>query len=209
MLDVYIQKTLSRFELTASFTVGAEIVVLVGPSGAGKTSILNCISGITNPDSGYIQLQDRTLFGEGKSLRPQQREIGYVFQDYALFPHMTVAKNIAYGVRSQDATADLRICELLQVLGIEHVQHAYPHQISGGEKQRVALARALAAAPKALLLDEPLSALDRQTRQQCQDELLRIHALWQIPFILVTHDEQEAEKLAHRILYIDNGKLVG
>lgn len=208
MLEIHIQKALSHFDLNVSFTVGSEIVVLVGPSGAGKTSILNCIAGITNPDIGYIRLHGDPLFEEGLSLRPQQRGVGYLFQDYALFPHMTVEKNINYGVRKRDATSTARIAELLQVLGIEHLLDSFPHQISGGEKQRVALARALATAPKALLLDEPLSALDRKTRQQCQEELLRLHALWQIPFIVVTHDEQEAEKLADRIFYIEDGKIV-
>ncbi|GEN35874.1 ATP-binding cassette domain-containing protein [Aneurinibacillus danicus] len=210
MLAVTIQKKLPYFQLDVDFTVQKEIVVLFGPSGAGKTTILNSVAGLIQPDSGTIRLNDTIFFETGqKPLPTRKRKLGYLFQDYALFPHMTVEKNILYGVKKErEAVSSAFVVQLLTVLGIRHLLPKYPHQISGGEKQRVALARALAGKPELLLLDEPLSALDAKTRQQCQDELLELHRLWQIPVLLVTHDEKEAEKLGNRILTINQGKIV-
>ena len=140
----------------------------------------------------------------------RKRNIGYLFQDYALFPHMTVEKNILYGVKEKKYKEIPDFLQpVLEVLGISHLLSKYPHQTSGGEKQRIALARALATQPDLLLLDEPLSALDQRTRQECQEELLRLHQLWQIPFIMVTHDREEAEKLGDRLIFLDKGKIVG
>ncbi|WP_286885503.1 ATP-binding cassette domain-containing protein [Aneurinibacillus sp. UBA3580] len=210
MLAVTIQKKLPYFQLDVDFTVQKEIVVLFGPSGAGKTTILNSVAGLIQPDSGTIRLNDTIFFETGqKPLPTRKRKLGYLFQDYALFPHMTVEKNILYGVKKErEAVSSAFVVQLLTVLGIRHLLPKYPYQISGGEKQRVALARALAGKPELLLLDEPLSALDAKTRQQCQDELLELHRLWQIPVLLVTHDEKEAEKLGNRILTINQGKIV-
>lgn len=208
MLDVQLRKKMPHFEVDVQLTVEREILVLVGPSGSGKTTILNAIAGLDTPDEGSsITLNGQVYFkGKGQCLSPQQRHVGYLFQDYALFPHMTVEKNIAYGVKQKiDQAARARIDQLVKVLGIGHLTKKYPHQISGGEKQRVALARALATEPSVLLLDEPLSALDRETRLQCQDELLRLHDMWEIPFIIVTHDMDEAEKLGDTILFLDKG----
>ncbi|WJY28336.1 ATP-binding cassette domain-containing protein [Sporosarcina trichiuri] len=210
MLEVAISKQLGHFKLEVEFEAGEEIIVLAGPSGAGKTSILQVIAGLTHPDSGSITLNGRRFCGgPGRPLPARDRNIGYLFQDYALFPHMTVERNILYGV-GKDQLADARpvINQLQEVLGIGHLLKKYPHQISGGEKQRVALARALAAEPDLLLLDEPLSALDEETREECQDELLRLHELWNIPFIVVTHSRSEAEKLGDRILRLKKGSLV-
>lgn len=204
MLSVHIKKQLSHFELNVQLNVAHEIIVLFGPSGSGKTTILNCIAGLTTPDQGMIRYDNHIFFKDGKSLIPtQKRQIGYVFQDYALFPHMTVWKNITYGMK-QEAFA----LQLMKELKIEHLKHQYPHAISGGEKQRVALARALATEPIALLLDEPFSALDDKTRNKSHEELLRLHQLWKIPVILVTHNLEEAHRLANRILFIDQGKIV-
>lgn len=209
MLEVTIQKQLAHYTLDVSFSMKEEILVLFGPSGAGKTTILNCIAGLTDPDAGKITLHDQPFYiAPSNSLPTQQRNIGYLFQDYALFPHMTVEKNIKYGVKKTlDHRLDI-IEQLTNVLGIQHLLGKYPHQISGGEKQRVALARALATEPSILLLDEPLSALDKQTRIECQDELIRIHEMWNIPFIIVTHDQDEAEKLGHRMLLMEQGKII-
>ncbi len=209
MLEVQIKKALSHFSIDVELKVKNEIVVLVGPSGSGKTTILNVIAGLDHPDDGLVKLNGLLYFqGEGQCLSPQKRNVGYLFQDYALFPHMTVEKNIAYGVKNKtDKAAHLRIEQLVSVLGIGHLMKKYPHQISGGEKQRVALARALATEPSVLLLDEPLSALDRATRIECQDELLRLHQIWGIPFIIVTHDIDEAEKLGDTILYLESGSV--
>ncbi|MBN6189051.1 ATP-binding cassette domain-containing protein [Aneurinibacillus sp. BA2021] len=209
MLYVNMQKRLPYYELDVEFTVGEEIVVLFGPSGAGKTTILNSIAGLAQPDRGIIRLGDTVFFATGqKPLATQKRRLGYLFQDYALFPHMTVEKNIRYGMKGREAAESERfLAQLLDLLGIGHLLPKYPHQISGGEKQRVALARALAGKPAILLLDEPLSALDAGTRVKCQDELLSIHRLWRIPVLLVTHDEKEAQKLGDRILLIEQGQI--
>lgn len=210
MLDVSIRKHLYHFELDVSFQAHNEIIVLAGSSGAGKTSILQAIAGLTEPDSGMITLNGKSFFdGKRNSLPTRSRNIGYLFQDYALFPHMTAERNIYYGLHKQTTeTTGFIIEQLLSVLGISHLMDKYPHQISGGEKQRVALARALATEPDLLLLDEPLSALDEETREECQDELLRLHELWKIPFLIVTHSRSEAEKLGDRVLHLKKGLLV-
>lgn len=201
MLTVDIEKKLTHFTLRTKIEIANEIVVLFGPSGSGKTTILNCISGLTKPDSGIISLNDTTFFKNKKILVPTpKRNIGYLFQDYALFPHMTVWKNIAYGMKTKEFAE-----KLMDELQISHLKDKYPHSISGGEKQRVAIARAFATEPDLLLLDEPFSALDDNTKDRGHDELLRLHALWKIPIILVTHNRDEAKKLADRILFLDEG----
>ncbi|HEY4599825.1 MAG TPA: ATP-binding cassette domain-containing protein [Cerasibacillus sp.] len=207
MLDINIYKKLSHFDLHVQLKTKQERVVLFGPSGSGKTTVLNCIAGILHPDEGHIRLKEQTFFdSEQKRNKPtpiQNRNLGYLFQDYALFPHMTVKQNIAYGMKDSEIVKDL-----IEVVGIEHLLQEYPSNISGGEKQRVALVRALATRPNALLLDEPFSALDEKTRRDCQDELLRIHDMWNIPILIVTHNLEEARKLGHRILRINQGKIV-
>ena len=204
MLVLDISKKLEHFELRSTFTITKdEIVVLFGPSGSGKTTILNCIAGLTKPSSGSIVLNEKSLFVSKKvNVAIQKRNVGYLFQDYALFPHMTVWKNIAYGMKNESFAK-----KLILELGINHLTNRYPHEISGGEKQRVAIARALSTEPDLLLLDEPFSALDDTTRAKSHDELLRLHALWQIPILLVTHSHAEAEKLGDRILYLNEGIL--
>lgn len=204
MLHVSIRKKLAHFELNVDFQLKSEIAVLFGPSGAGKTTILNSIAGLVKPDAGAIRLNQQTLFESPKhSLPIQQRNIGYLFQDYALFPHMTVWKNIQYGMENESFAR-----ELMVELKIDHLHAHYPHEISGGEKQRVALARALATEPELLLLDEPFSALDDATRAVSHAQLLRLHRRWEIPIILVTHSRLEAEKLAGRILDMNEGKII-
>ncbi|MDN9010986.1 ATP-binding cassette domain-containing protein [Brevibacillus laterosporus] len=208
MLQVQIMKQRTHFTLEVSFTVHNEIVVLFGPSGSGKTSILECIAGLLTPDAALISLHGQELSTPVSSVPPQKRNIGYVFQDYALFPHMTVEKNIYYGIDSKKQAVDKAFLEqICETLGIRHLWKSFPNHISGGEKQRVALARALAVKPALLLLDEPLSALDPATRAECQDELLRLHQLWNIPVLLVTHDEAEAYKLGNRILRLRSGRI--
>lgn len=208
MLHVEINKKLQHFHLHVQFSVKNEIVVLFGPSGSGKTTILNNIAGLSHPDKGNIRLNDVTFFGQNKQTMPvQKRRIGYLFQDYALFPHMTVRKNIFYGVEKHSSADHINtIRSLIEELGIQHLLSKYPKQISGGEKQRVALTRALATKPKLLLLDEPFSALDNKTRLQCHEQLLALHQKWNIPILLVTHNLEEAQKLGNRILFIEKGK---
>lgn len=203
MLTVKINKQLTHYVIDVEFSINDEIVALFGPSGAGKTTILNCIAGITAPDEGFIRYKDELLFEHKRVNVPiQKRKIGYLFQDYALFPHMTVWKNINYGAKNEGFAKQLMVD-----LRIAHLQSEYPQNISGGEKQRVALARALATEPKILLLDEPFSALDESTRVKAQQELVNIHEKWNIPTIIITHDFTEAKRLANRILYIREGRL--
>lgn len=208
MLEVAIRKRLPEFELNVKFAVAAEILVLSGPSGCGKTTVLRCISGLDRPDAGKISMDRQVLFDSGKRLftPPKERGIGYVFQEYALFPHLSVAQNILYGVKTMTPKTEENYREILQLLKIDRLNGRLPGQLSGGEKQRVALARALMAEPRVLLLDEPLSALDEETRFELQDELLRLHKLWEIPFILVSHDRNEAEKLGDRIINMRHGR---
>jgi len=202
MLKLNFQKRLNQYLLDIKASFQNEIIILFGPSGSGKTTTLNCIAGLSHPDTGRIELNGQLLF-DGRSKVPvQKRRIGYLFQDYALFPHMTVQKNIQYGSNDNELAQ-----QLTEVVGIQHLMDCYPHQISGGEKQRVALARALATKPRVLLLDEPFSSLDQSTKNRCHQELIRLHQMWQIPIILVTHDKEEARKLGDRILPIDQGKL--
>jgi molybdate transport system ATP-binding protein len=207
MLKVAIKKKLKQFSLDVSFQMNNEIVVLFGPSGSGKTTILNSLAGLVRPDDGEIVRDQEVLFHYKKVFLPtKNRNVGYLFQDYALFPHMTIERNITYGIRSKTLPGFLQ--QWIQITGIQHLMKKYPNQISGGEKQRVALVRALAPQPKLLLLDEPFSALDSTNRINCQDELLFIHRKWRVPILLVTHDEGEAMKLADRILYIEKGKII-
>ncbi len=204
MLYVHLVKKLKHFTLDVQFEVGNEIVALFGSSGSGKTTILNCIAGLVTADDGVIRLNDALFFEKGRSLVPiQKRRIGYLFQDYALFPHMNVWKNITYSMKDVEFAK-----RLMKEFDIFHLRDQYPDQISGGERQRVALVRALVTEPKLLLLDEPFSALDEETKKRGHDELIRIQKLWNIPIILVTHDRAEAKKLASRILYLENGIFV-
>lgn len=203
MLTVQIQKKLSHFPINVDFAIDNEIAILFGPSGSGKTTILNCIAGLTRPDHGFISNDGVDFFtSTNKQLPVQKRNVGYLFQDYALFPHMTVWKNISYGMKNEGLTT-----KIIDILHIKHLLYKYPREISGGERQRVALTRALATEPSLLLLDEPFSALDFETRSQCHEELIRLHKLWEIPILMVTHDREEARKLADRILYIKDGQI--
>ncbi|PSL40218.1 molybdate transport system ATP-binding protein [Planomicrobium soli] len=206
MLTVDFQKSLEHFKLACQFQLDDEIMALVGSSGSGKTTLLNCIAGIVHPDGGQITLNGREFFKEGrKPMKIQQRKVGYLFQDYALFPHLSIEENILYGTpRGSDLS---HVTELTNILGIRRLLTKYPHQISGGEKQRVALTRALAAKPDVLLLDEPFSALDDDNTRRCQDELFRIHEHWKIPVIFVTHRKADAERLADRVVRIEKGHM--
>ncbi|HBW37856.1 ATP-binding cassette domain-containing protein [Desulfosporosinus sp. BICA1-9] len=210
MLKAHFKKKLPTFELEVDISLSDGILALVGPSGAGKTTILQCLAGLQTPSWGEIKIHDKAVFASERSvdIPIRNRRLGYVFQDYALFPHMTVEKNVMYGKPQKGSIPNkvLTVSNVLEMLKIEHLRNRYPNQISGGEKQRVALARALMTEPELLLLDEPLSALDQDTRSALQQELLKLQAQWQIPFILVTHDIKEAEMLGNQIIRLEHGK---
>lgn len=210
MIKMQFRKQLPSFEIDINITLHDQILAIVGPSGAGKTTLLQCVAGLQNPTSGEITIGERLVFSTEQriNLPARERHIGYVFQDYALFPHMTVEQNILYGKKksTHSASRQLGLENILEILKITHLRARFPTQISGGEKQRVALARALMTEPELMLLDEPLSALDQDTRGNLQKELIKVQEQWKIPFILVTHDMTEAELLGREILRIEQGK---
>ncbi|MBM7855069.1 molybdate transport system ATP-binding protein [Desulfohalotomaculum tongense] len=210
VLEVNFSKKLWRFDLNVEFKLKNQIMVLWAPSGAGKTTILHCLAGLLTPSTGWIKLNSKVLYSSAEKINvpTRYRDIGYLFQDYALFPHLTVRENVMYGLRSKKQrrnSCEHYCMELLESFGVGHLVERYPYQLSGGEKQRVALARALAVQPKLLLLDEPLSAVDRDMRINLRRELKILHRRWQIPFIIVTHDEEEARFLGDKILNLKNG----
>lgn len=198
------------FLLDIDFKARDEMVVLFGRSGSGKTTTLRCIAGLETPDSGHIDVNGQTYYDSksGINLQPQYRRPGYVFQNYALFPHMDVRQNIIYGLRGWDKKdKDERLHEMLRLLHIEGLEERYPSQLSGGQKQRVALARALAPKPGILLLDEPFSALDMVVRMRLRERIKIIQKELGIPVIFITHSPEEAFSLADRVVVLHEGKI--
>jgi ABC-type sulfate/molybdate transport systems ATPase subunit len=202
-LDVAVGFALRSFSLDVELSVGRESVALVGPSGAGKTTVLRAIAGLRRPDAGRIALGDDVWFDADRKVvrAPEARSVGLVFQEYALFPHMTVAKNVAFGGGAE------RVGDLLERFGIAGLAGERPAALSGGERQRVALARALAREPRVLLFDEPLSALDAHTRTSVRGELQALLAGLALPTLIVTHDFRDAAALADRIGVVVAGRL--
>ena len=198
------------FALDAAFTCGPGFAVLMGPSGAGKTTILRLIAGIVPPDSGSITLGGTTYFDSqrGIDLAIQKRRVGFVFQDYALFPHMTARENVAYGVKavSRGERAEA-VADAMRLFRIEHRADRLPGEMSGGEQQRVALARAIASDPAIVLLDEPLSAVDLELRGQLLDEIANAQKSVGVPFIYVTHNGAEADRLGGTRIMLDAGRV--
>ena len=184
-----------------------EFVTLFGQSGAGKTTLLRMLAGLTGPDRGRIVIGGEVWFDSEQhiDLPPQRREIGLVFQDYALFPNMTVRQNLAFALA--DKKQGIRVDELIDMMQLGALQQRLPATLSGGQKQRVALARALIRRPKLLLLDEPFSALDAATRIRLQDEILRLHRNFGLTTLIVSHDLGEVYKLSDRVLLIEHGKI--
>jgi iron(III) transport system ATP-binding protein len=186
-----------------------EILALLGPSGSGKTTILRLIAGFEVPDEGEIFIDSRCVAGSGVCLPPERRSVGMVFQDYALFPHLTVAGNIAYGLRGLEPHRRRRVVEaMLDLAGMQAHRGRYPHELSGGEQQRTALARALAPCPSVLLMDEPFSNLDADLRSRIRTEVLSILRRARTTTVLVTHDREEAFCLGDRAGVLHGGRLV-
>lgn len=203
-LEICIRKQLSHFILELGFCCQAgELLTLVGPSGSGKTTIARIIAGLEQPDTGTIRLGERILCDTAKKIQvpTRKRKLGYVFQEASLFPHLKIRDNVAFACNTPS-----RVNELLELLGISHLQNKKPSRISGGERQRAALAQTLASDPDILLLDEPFSALDIETRHSLQQKFLEIKKHLQIPIIMVTHDLQEAAILSNQIIAVHNGR---
>lgn len=204
-LKVKAEKKLGKFRLNAEFEMDRGYCVILGPTGAGKSVFLELIAGIIRPDRGEIRINGRDI----TALPPEKRNIGFVPQDYALFPHLNIYKNIAYGLRNiEKSEKDRRVREIAEKFGISHLLHRKPATLSGGERQRVALARALVVQPKLLLLDEPLSAVDLRTKEMLMDELKFVQREFNVPVLHVTHDLMEAMLLADEIAVMLNGRIV-
>lgn len=185
-----------------------DVLALLGPSGCGKTTLLRIIAGLESPQLGTVEIAGQLVAGNGYWLPPEQRHIGMVFQDYALFPHLSVADNVGFGLQfAKTKIRRQRVAALLELVRLTGLEKRYPHELSGGQQQRVALARALAPQPKLLLLDEPLSNLDVQVRSQLREEVLEILKMQGISGIFVTHDQQEALAIADRVAVMHQGKL--
>ncbi len=210
-LEVSIKMDARGFSLDVSFEVPPGVTVLFGPSGSGKTSTLGCLAGIARPDSGRIALGDDVWFDSKKSIELpiHQRRVAYVFQSLALFPHMTAAQNVAYGLERALGKEQRRARaeEILAKMRVAHLADRKPRTFSGGEAQRVALARAFARTPKLLLLDEPFSALDASTKTELLAEVSSWVERESIPTLLVTHQPEEARALGQRVLFIEKGRI--
>ncbi len=189
----------------------SDILALVGPSGSGKTSLIRCITGLETPDEGEIIISDSIMFSDSMNVPIEKRDIGVVFQDFALFPHMKVSENISYGIKKDNKSKTLSqissLTDLMLMCGIYHLRDRYPDELSGGEQQRVALARSLGPKPKILLMDEPFSNLDPGFRMQLRMEIRRILKYLNITCLFVTHDQQEALYMGDRILVLNEGKI--
>ncbi|MBI3753448.1 MAG: sulfate/molybdate ABC transporter ATP-binding protein, partial [Deltaproteobacteria bacterium] len=209
-LSFHLKKHLREFSIDIGFSIEENMAVLFGPSGAGKSLLLNMLSGIIRPDEGFVRIDGREVFNSktGINVPMKDRRIGYLFQDSALFPHMTVFENIAYGISSlPENRIKAKVEELLDLMRLGGLEKRFPSELSGGQKQRAGLARTLAAEPKILLLDEPFSALDYQVREKLRTDLLLIHQRYPITTLFVTHDLEETFVLGDNIIIINNGRL--
>lgn len=210
-LLVDIKKKMPGFTLDISFETGENSLGILGESGSGKSMTLRCIAGLVKPDKGKIILNDRVLFDSEKGINIpiKDRRVGYLFQNYALFPHMTVEQNIAYGLKGKEKLLKTTIDEMLDKLHIENLRKKYPYQLSGGQQQRVALARALAVKPDVLLLDEPFSALDNHLRNLMIKQMIETLSIYKGVTLFVTHNMDEAYQLCDNLLVVAKGKNSG
>ena len=201
--DIRVSRKLPGHTLELEFRSGAGISALFGPSGVGKTSVLNMVAGVLRPDRGRIEVGGVTLFDSDAriSLRPEQRLAGFIFQDGRLFPHMTVRRNLLYGAKLRSSRpATLSFDEVLSLLGIEHLLERQPASLSGGEAQRVAIGRALLSKPRFLLMDEPLTYLDDERREEILSIVRRLRDQWKLPILYVSHDRTELESLEATVI---------
>ena len=194
--EIDIEKRLGDTRIALTLDAGQGATVLFGPSGVGKSSILNMVAGLLRPDRGRIAIDGETLFGDGIDLPPERRRAGYVFQEARLFPHMRVRANLLYGARGEAE----RFEDSIGFLGIGHLLDRWPRTLSGGEAQRVAIGRALLSKPRFLLLDEPLSSLDRARRDEIMRAIEHVRDVLALPILMVTHDPEEAERIGTRVV---------
>ncbi len=210
MIIIDVEKKLNDFTLDASLKFGRELAILTGPNGSGKSTLLRTIAGLERPDEGQVSVMGHVLFNkdEDVNVAPEKRQLGYVFQDGALFPWLTVEKNILFSIPKSSRKNETKWLEQLYFeLNIEHLLTRYPVRLSGGEAQRVALARALATRPKMLLLDEPFAAADTAIRPRLRRFLKELQQEWEIPILMVTHDNAEAYVLGDRIFELREGRV--
>jgi molybdate transport system ATP-binding protein len=211
MLEVSVRRRLGDFTLDVAFTAPAPgVVALFGRSGAGKSSVVHAIAGLLRPDRGRIRIGDNVLFDSaaGIDIRPERRRLGYVFQDARLFPHMSVERNLRYGLdRAPAGERTIAFDAVVDLLGIGHLLKRRPHHLSGGERQRVALGRALLAQPRLLLMDEPLAALDAERKAELLPYLERLHDRLALPIVYVTHAMDEVARLADTLVVIEAGRV--
>lgn len=193
--DVAVTRRLGQAEIAATLSPGPGATVLFGPSGVGKTSVLNMIAGLLRPDAGHVRVLGETVFGDGVDVPPEHRRAGYVFQEPRLFPHLRVRANLLYGAEQGAGIGDR-----LDFLGIGHLLARWPDTLSGGEARRVAIGRVLLREPAFLLLDEPLASLDRARREEVMQAIEHIRDVLALPILLVTHDPEEAERLGTRVV---------
>lgn len=214
MLEIRVQKRLRDFDLDVSLNIPeGEILMLVGENGCGKSTLLNMVAGLVNPDAGEISLSGEPLFASSLkiNLPPEKRKIGYVFQNYALFPHLTVRENVAFGLRARHLPrqkVEDRVAEQLKAAGLWELRDAMAVRISGGQKQRTALARALAIEPSLLLLDEPLAALDIRRQAEMRKELGDLIRDFEVPSIVVTHDLRDVVSIGDMVSLMETGKVI-
>ena len=217
-LDVDIRKTMrsgkNTFQLASRFSSSSQRIVILGPSGSGKSLLLKAVAGLITPDAGHIRLGATTLFDRDAKIdvAPQRRQVAYLFQDYALFPHLNVRQNIAFGLARGWANPRAHIQHVavdywLDAFDLRPVAQQFPDELSGGQRQRTALARALVSEPKALLLDEPFAALDPELRVAMRDELDALQRRLQVPMVLITHDPEDARVLGEHVVQLRGGAI--
>ena len=217
-MELKIIKKLDHFTIDLEYFFDQGVLAVQGESGSGKTTLLNCIAGLVKPEEGRIVIGDQIVFDSGATVDvpARQRNIGYLFQNYALFPNMTVRQNIVYGIKNKPEYKDREkrqalldyAEEVMETFGIAHLVKKHPNRISGGEKQRVALSRAIVTRPSLLLLDEPFSALDQQTKENVYEQFSVFIKHFRIPTLLITHDAAESELFADQRIVIKDGRII-
>ncbi len=193
-------------EVTIAVAAGEQLVLL-GPSGCGKTTLLRMVAGLASPDTGVIRIADQVVTEPGRMVAPERRRVGMVFQDWALFPHMSVARNVAYGLSREQSRTE-RVIEALELVGMAHLGDRRPHELSAGQAQRVALARAIAPRPRLLLFDEPFSSLDAELRVSLRSEVAALMRDVEMTAVFVTHDQEEAFVLGDQVAVMNEGRVV-